>query len=1489
MHHQNNTVTNQLKITNQTFIACNQLSKQIVNDGDENSIKDYRQQSNCCSNSSSSNNEKIANIIDCDESQKLLMHLDVDENCIGNGTSRSNKKLNNFELKKPIADNDKQRRHSNDNNNHNHSNSKTNKIDNYNQQSGHNDIEFDSTLISPTNPFRLDFIQFERCNSKIVESKQTKPNNCNEQYFIKDSNTMNINETNQLNKRKNRYNDIKYQRNAKSLGYLIECSCSSSINCKCLLRKKNRLDLRRTKSSTGINDSNNKWNNHSHSNEHENDNMNEMDVNLGIDSKKSNNTMASIQTLNNNASIESNSKLRLIFGKTLSTNKVHSMNGGDSNRNMIKEFVQQRWLSLRLLSQQKFQTNKNVGEKHPETITDSVNFDNVTNAKHTFDKTNDTKANNNNVQGNSYSRLSIEHSAFNENDSNKTIDNNDDEINGKMPSNRKSHSNELLKDAKKSIDECKSSQTINASPLMIRHKLIANENWKSNSCELQQQHSSRHIHNETNLMENKRCRNDEHDFVLNATKTNTNPFLEHESIDIKCQISKIDVGEDNNNINNNMERCKKFATPSRNDDKIRASNDAEETISNQFITNDGMNSTEVAAVVLPCKSNRFNDNEKNISNDDDKKDLFYNKSYSSRVKHKQKHDKMTNNLLDYEDDDANTCYNDTNQWDNTLTMANRSATLMKYGNKRKKRKDCNKDTRKRNKSTDNLALIDTIGQQQHHEHVLMRKAQPNQTSKIDKETLRTNLNYFNELEQQLISDEKQKQIIRPYSSYVKNQRQNINTISDIPTCPFQRQDYTKPDDENQCERTNSTQKKSKKDLLLNFALQKGKYLSNSMSRGNVNVNEHEHVIDGNRSHKMGNFVKSVNSSNKSISGATHKSNLTISAATSMNQMSSANSYSKKFNMSYANRMAHYSNNKHQLHYRHKDDKTYFDKTKKSLLKIGQKCGLKLNSNLNGGTSMKKYECASLREPLTNKLDADTLYRYEHVNKITEKFPYKSYRSEIDLTKNLHYLDAFLNENFDKLSMAKEGCHSIGKYTMSSSQEQQTRNQTLNEYEKRGHRHRAQSYSKVSEFDSIDDYKMYANTIIASTNNDFTKNENSLENNYNTSDALLSASSLHIQRELTINNTECLSNINDDLNSVVGQQHQQQNQYAISSSTSDSFSTFASFKQLSTTQKSPTQYPTGSTVQNNQKFAFGRDSVVSTANLNAFSCAGDKSASKSHTTSSSLSSSDYASVYSPCSSSQLNEMNPKCLSGVNTNQTFDITPTSDTHYHGNGPIAAAAASTKINNELMLKQKRYSSINAQYHKRNSLSTNNDLSFDERLLATNYFSDARPLNCIDGLRIQDDDEDNESDTDFEENIANDFNDASNYVRGNKDKMQSHEKISYKYENQLSYHEDYLQHYYNKSIGKRISNASSSSTQIQTLSTSPMTHSQHSASIHLNYDDQSSLNLPSSSSSKSNQYYAQEITVRHQPNYPQNRVVITKQKSGRSNSNDVVLEYEC
>lgn len=375
------------------------------------------------------------------------------------------------------------------------------------------------------------------------------------------------------------------------------------------------------------------------------------------------------------------------------------------------------------------------------------------------------------------------------------------------------------------------------------------------------------------------------------------------------------------------------------------------------------------------------------------------------------------------------------------------------------------------------------------------------------------------------------------STSISQSYQSIMDIGGIPTCPFYRQDYIKPDDDDvdisesaDVNRTTSS-KKTKRDLF-GFSLQKDK-----------SSNRVPHL--------------------------------------------------KKLNINYPNKTTFLSDDPQP-----KEEKKLL---KRSLLKIGQKCGIKIIKSPEKRTltvpvvdPVNEYG-AEKRENFVSNLQQQSIV--DIIDDVqcddaiqTEKAAYKSYKSEIDLTKNLHYLDAFLNENFDRIANT-HGSHSIGKISNKKKRHQ-------------GHQYhkRARSCTK-----NINYTKDCANIDInIDTDTDAMQINDGFSIEDEVSTKIVCSNYYHADSAKESNYSKNLSNVQlipsqRNVNSTI-----LPHQRTISSS--DSFSTYNSKK------SKVTKSIKNEMIFNNTSDLFN----------------GDKSG-RSNTTSSSLSSSDYASVYSPSGS------------------------------------------------------------------------------------------------------------------------------------------------------------------------------------------------------------------------------------------------------------------
>lgn len=681
-------------------------------------------------------------------------------------------------------------------------------------------------------------------------------------------------------------------------------------------------------------------------------------------------------------------------------------------------------------------------------------------------------------------------------------------------------------------------------------------------------------------------------------------------------------------------------------------------------------------------------------------------------------------------------------------------------------------------------------------------------------------------------------------------KNNIDPINDIPTCPFQRQDYNKPFGDEEFDMIGDTftgnrtlGKKLKKDSLLGLTLQKGKSLTNTISR-----------------------VASAGS----VKITTLARNPSNSSGTSTKNHSPKLPHLKKLNINYPNKTQF--NDFAQS----KEDRKYFDKTKKNLIKIGQKCGLKMTAK----DSEKNYQ-TTLLNPHTTR---DQLLLTSSASNI-EKMPYKSYRSEIDLTKNLHHLDVFLNENFDVLNKPESGSQSIGKCI-------QRKNYI-------GHK-RTKSYSKSVDTRYNDSTSIAPKNFINYSCTDPNEMLYALPSDYYVSDAQpIASTSKRYHGTVLSNNSDKLLKVSS--HPIASHLHTQQ-QRTISSSTSDSFNTLNSSKSMQSKMMYRRPDVGGASSD--------RDATFTIPNYISSSC--ERSA-KSYTTSSSLSS-DYASVYSPSSNSnQLSESNNQ-QNYLSSDPNSMLQHISTEYTNMAKPLEI---SPKRNNRLKLldkydKHKRHSLCNEIYDEFMPLNFENTASVSVTTTTTTTTASGEPLklnllyNDIvdpDGFH---DDHDNEI---AHNNYRKDVNE--------KDKLLMLEKSFYQYENQLPHHEDYLQHYYNNLSNRmeliepndgliaQMIQIPLEQQQQQQLQQSQRLQQHHQQQYHQSNhahhhhhhhrQQQQQQHQPFDSrllQTTSNQYFntqtqtqqMPDIQSRKQQNFAQHRVVMTK-----SNDKDIVLEYEC
>uniref|UniRef100_A0A182JAD5 Uncharacterized protein n=1 Tax=Anopheles atroparvus TaxID=41427 RepID=A0A182JAD5_ANOAO len=117
----------------------------------------------------------------------------------------------------------------------------------------------------------------------------------------------------------------------------------------------------------------------------------------------------------------------------------------------------------------------------------------------------------------------------------------------------------------------------------------------------------------------------------------------------------------------------------------------------------------------------------------------------------------------------------------------------------------------------------------------------------------------------------------------------------------------------------------------------------------------------------------------------------------------------------------------------KSERKYFNKAKSHFLKLGQKCRLVLAVGGGVGADSGRPRSGSRGQQqqqqhhhhqhissynLDDLIKATHKYEENESANLSQKIVYKSYKSELDLTKNLAYLDSFLNEHFDQESGAE---------------------------------------------------------------------------------------------------------------------------------------------------------------------------------------------------------------------------------------------------------------------------------------------------------------------------------------------------------------------------------------------------------------------------------------------------------------------------------------
>ncbi|KAH8354263.1 hypothetical protein KR084_004949 [Drosophila pseudotakahashii] len=103
------------------------------------------------------------------------------------------------------------------------------------------------------------------------------------------------------------------------------------------------------------------------------------------------------------------------------------------------------------------------------------------------------------------------------------------------------------------------------------------------------------------------------------------------------------------------------------------------------------------------------------------------------------------------------------------------------------------------------------------------------------------------------------------------------------------------------------------------------------------------------------------------------------------------------------------------------------KTRQGIQKIRDKCRNFKTTAGEGGSSSEFSGFHTLAKDESFRFISDRAHISSYESRCKQATIYKSYKSEIDLSKNLHYLDAYLEQNFDhQLSSTKQTAHSVGR-------------------------------------------------------------------------------------------------------------------------------------------------------------------------------------------------------------------------------------------------------------------------------------------------------------------------------------------------------------------------------------------------------------------------------------------------------------------------------
>lgn len=460
-------------------------------------------------------------------------------------------------------------------------------------------------------------------------------------------------------------------------------------------------------------------------------------------------------------------------------------------------------------------------------------------------------------------------------------------------------------------------------------------------------------------------------------KANTNPFLDHEIIESKC--AKLSEGQ--------------------------RTNDAEKSIPFSFIDIDRMSMKGTAATSLPAtmceKSNWFDE-----PNDDHGNELFNHKSCFSRHKQNQKHNYQTT----YSSPDSSSDLDNEKQLHSALKRS--AVKAVGIGIEHPKTKNTESNRRRKfvyenasetkllhNHTNPNRCQVDRGGQSRHQTG---NKTSVNSSCVACGEA--NNNKNFKVLD----------------ADACQTTKFALNSVNGIPTCPFLRQDYGTADESTDLKHNND---KSKKDFSPHFAA--------FHPQSDVDSGEISPKLSVSRK-LWRNFAKYSETRRTSCNGDVFASGVDAAGAQgdhNAGTTKAALTYPrlKKLNISYPNRTRLID----EAEPVYRCEPNVFDKTKRSLIKIGLKCGLKWQN-----AAERSFEATHPKLRSHTEIDATRPLSAYGLTTTTSsriaKAPSKNCHSEIALTQKMNQFDAFLSESFNELSQPHSDSHKIDKYLLNPS-------------------------------------------------------------------------------------------------------------------------------------------------------------------------------------------------------------------------------------------------------------------------------------------------------------------------------------------------------------------------------------------------------------------------------------------------------------------------